>query len=72
MRRVNFEMMSENINVVCCFCGESLLIDSSIQISFSPMPDMQETQTLYAHPLCFDKSLHLSIPRLIEKTQNVD
>ena len=63
--------MQENENVICCFCGQGLTLESSIQIAFWWTKEPTETQGLYSHPKCFDKTLHSSVPRnLSEEDDN--
>jgi len=57
-------MKTEEIKeVICCFCGEGLGINSSIQISFWRTTEPIEVQGLFSHSNCFDEKLHKSIPR---------
>jgi hypothetical protein len=65
-------MTQESNNVVCCFCGEGLEINSAVHISFNLPSDPEATQGVFAHPSCFDKILHSSVPRLLDKKEDVD
>ena len=38
--------MQENENVICCFCGQGLTLESSIQIAFGWTKEPIETQGL--------------------------
>ena len=63
--------MNNNDELICCFCGESLALKKSVQISFWKTSDPTETQGLFSHPICFDKTLHTSVPRiLIDETED--
>jgi len=53
---------TENI-VVCCFCGDSLTLESSVQLSIFFDNNSDETQGLFCHKKCLDKSLHKSVTR---------
>lgn len=63
-------MAQEVENVVCGFCGQSLGKNLSVEISFSLVIEPEEVQTIFAHPSCFDKTLHASIPRILIHSKN--
>ena len=56
--------MDETDELICCFSGESLALKESIQISFWNTKEPIETQGLFSHPKCFDKTLHICVPRI--------
>jgi len=49
--------------VVCCFCGEWLLEDHSVQISIFPTVDRDEAQSLYCHRQCLADRLASNVPK---------
>jgi len=64
--------MSETDELICCFCGESLSFKQSIQISFWKTTEPTEMQGIFSHPECFDKTLHICVPRiLIDENEDV-
>jgi hypothetical protein len=65
-------MIQESNKVVCCFCGEGLERNSAVHISFNLPSDPEASQGLFAHPSCLDKILHSSVPRLLDKADDVN
>ena len=61
-------MTPEDLNVLCCFCGQGLLYQDAVQISVCLTSNIEEVQGLYAHPTCFDKTLYESVPRLLDNS----
>ena len=59
-------MTPQDVSVSCCFCGQGLLYKDAVQISFCLTSDAEEVQGVYAHPSCFDKILHDSVPRILD------
>jgi 3-deoxy-D-manno-octulosonic-acid transferase len=55
--------VEENNRLMCCICGSSLNISSSVLLAVSMQSNPEEVQALYAHPKCFDNVLHLTVPR---------
>ena len=54
--------MVDKDRVICCFCGKSLDIDSSVQIVVFPTKMRDESQVLYCHSFCLCKRLYSDIP----------
>ena len=48
--------------VVCCFCGESLLMFKALVIVVRPHIDSEEEQTLFCHKEHLIEKIHKSIP----------
>ena len=63
-------MTTDDQHVSCCFCGQSLQFKDAVEISFRLKSDTEEFQTVYAHSSCFDKTLHASVPRLLNDSDN--
>jgi len=59
-------MTPEDLNVSCCFCGQGLLYKDAVEIGVCLTSNNEEVQGLYAHPSCLDKTLHESVPRLLD------
>lgn len=53
---------TNDLSVICCFCGEPLERRESVWISLTAGDTNEETQSLYAHKACLKRSLHRSIP----------
>ena len=62
-------MLNEE-SVICCFCGENVKSNAAIEISFSSPQMDGGTQTVFAHPTCFDEKLHKSIPRILTEDKD--
>lgn len=54
---------TENIIVMCCFCGEGLNFEKAIQISILIESDSEASQGLFSHKECLDNVLNKNIPR---------
>jgi hypothetical protein len=54
--------MSENIDFMCCFCGESVDFNSAVHIIIMPNMDSEEKQGLCSHKSCLNRLLHKDIP----------
>lgn len=55
-------MADENI-MMCCYCGQSITFDVSIEITIANDRESDEVQTVYSHSNCLDKALHETVPR---------
>jgi len=64
-------MNDNEIFVMCCFCGERVIISLAVQINIKPSQITNETQTLYCHSKCNDKVLHKDVPRHPDLTENL-
>lgn len=53
--------MKNTQNVICCFCGESLVHIDSVEISIS-MAKSEEIQSIFAHGKCLKKVLDKNVP----------
>ena len=49
-------------NVVCCFCGESLLLLNAIILNVQPNARSEEAQRLFAHKHHFTEKINKAIP----------
>jgi hypothetical protein len=56
-------MTEKEISFMCCFCGETVFLNASVQIEISPSQTSNEKQTVYCHRKCLDKVLHNDVPR---------
>lgn len=56
-------MENRELEIICCFCGESLSFDKSIEITIECDKGTKEIQAVYAHSKCLNKVLHKSILR---------
>lgn len=50
-----------NTKVVCCFCGESLLIKDATILIVQPNIENDEKQELFSHKSHFIEKMHKSI-----------
>ncbi len=50
-----------NENVVCCFCGETLLLRDATILVLQPNIENDEKQTLFCHKNHFVEKIHKSI-----------
>ena len=50
-----------NDKVVCCFCGESLLLTEAAILVIKPNIDSEETQSLFCHKNHLVEKIHSSI-----------
>jgi hypothetical protein len=55
--------MKENLIVACCICGFSLGITNAVQLTVCMQSNPDQVQAFYAYPKCFDRVLHISVPR---------
>ena len=53
---------SKSLNVICCFCGNSLKFNLAVELIIKPNPDSDELQTLYCHKNCLSGLIIESIP----------
>lgn len=51
-----------NLEYICCFCGQSLPSAQAVQLSASTKELGEEQQTFFAHKKCLAESLHSSVP----------
>ena len=58
--------MSEELRVLCCFCGKDSTFHNSIEITIQSDKNTDEVQAVYAHAKCLNKVLHRSVPRGFE------
>lgn len=49
-------------NVVCCFCGVSLLESDAVRIVVWPTRERDESQKLHSHRICLLNKLHPEVP----------
>ena len=49
------------IEVMCCFCGESVDIKDSFVLAIFPDLESEESQGLYCHKKCFLGKMHKSV-----------
>jgi hypothetical protein len=54
--------MTRTDNVICCFCGEGLLIAEATTLVVSPPQEPDEAQTLFGHAECLSTRVHASVP----------
>ena len=55
---------TEYFSVMCCFCGDSLPMDKSVQLSiFIDTDSNEESQSIFSHKQCLDTVLHKSVVR---------
>ena len=58
-------MENSKTEVVCCFCGENLPLESAVLLIYALTTQSEDAKFIYAHRSCFDATLHESIPRLL-------
>jgi hypothetical protein len=54
--------MKDNVEVICCFCGNALGISQAVEITIQPPKAKDETQNLFCHKKCLNKVLIKNIP----------
>lgn len=52
----------KNKEVICCFCGEALLLINAAVITIKPRVDSEEIQELYCHKNHLVEKIDKSIP----------
>lgn len=57
--------MGEVMEVVCCFCGESLSFESAAKIYVSK-DEYSPEQQIFSHWECLEDELHPSVPLYIK------
>ncbi len=50
-------------SAMCCFCGDSLPFEKTVQLTIIVDKDTGESQTIFSHKQCLDKVLHRAIVR---------
>ncbi len=56
-------MKTKEQEVLCCFCGNYLLLDKAIEITINIDRESDDKQSVCAHAKCLDNVLHKSMPR---------
>ena len=53
---------NKNSEVICCFCGKSLLIKDAVILNVQPCLESEEVQSLFAHRQHFVEKINKAIP----------
>jgi hypothetical protein len=61
-------MPADQLQMMCCFCGQSVGLADAIEITIKPQSELDEVQSLYAHAKCLDKVLDKDVPRIFDIT----
>ena len=50
-------------DAICCFCGDWLSVDRSVQLVVLPTVERDESQVLHCHRRCLRERLVADVPR---------
>lgn len=64
---------SLNNNVMCCYCGETILLENAVILTIQPSMENDEIQQLFSHKNCLVERMHKSVvlhPDIIDCEDN--